>query len=255
MLFLGFGHASASEISSTADVMEAGKWSLTVTGRTVEIKPTVRISNNSAVQVNTTGGPTTIFSASNADVKMIQEFDSAIATIRYRPHDGLTYRFKAGAVQNFSLEYASGSHTNTLDTTGQGLVLGVGASWNTMPGTMVSPAITVDIGVTQTRTRLDRFKSPGLVVATDKDFVQSEVEGSVNVSKRFKYAEPYGGLKISHMISELTDGSSKEELRGKNDFVSPFVGISTDLFAGETVFFEASFVDEKALNFGMRFIF
>lgn len=235
--------------------MEAGKWSLTVTGRSVEMEPTLRISNSAAVQVPTTGGPTSIFSSSNADVKLTQDFNSALATIRFRPHDGLTYRFKGGTISDFSLDFSSGSQTNTLDSTGNGLVMGFGASWNTMPGTMVSPAITIDVGVTQTRVDLDRFKAPGVVASVDDRFVQSEVGGSVNVSKRFKFFEPYGGLKIMYVVTQLTDGVSKEQQTGYDNFVSPFVGLSTDIFPGENVFVEGSFLDEKAVNFGMRFIF
>lgn len=245
----------ASEIGASADVMEAKKWSLTVVGRSVEVEPTVTLSNTNAVQVNTTGGPVSVFAGSNADVEMTQEFESALAVIRYRPHDGLTYRLKAGVIRDFQIEFSSGGHSNKLEDTGEGFIWGLGGSWNVYPGTIVSPAITLDLGFTQSRSSLDKFTSPGVGSAVDHTFTQDEIQGSINVSKRFKQVEPYAGLAISRVISKLKDGVTKDTVRGEDDFVIPFVGVAAEMFPGEKVFIEASFLDEEAFNAGFAINF
>jgi hypothetical protein len=255
LLYGGLSSVYASEVGTTADVMESGKWSLGIIGRDTKIEPTVRISDVNSIQVPTTGGPATIFSSSNADVKMTQTFEELIGVLRFRPHDGLTYRVKAGTVHNFDLEYSSGAHTNKLQDTGEGFVWGLGAAWNVLPGTIVSPAITIDLGLTEQRSKLDRFESPGVVAVSGQRFVQDEVQAAVNVSKRFNNFEPYGGLKISRVVSTMKDDATKEQLRGQNDFAAPFIGLSVQMFPGETVFVEGSFLDERGVNFGLNITF
>jgi hypothetical protein len=247
------GHAS--ELLSSADVMEGGKWSVSVYGRTAKMEPVLSISNASSVLVPLSSGNSTIFSAQNTDVTLEQESESAVVAVKFRPKNGLTYRVKAGQIQSFDLEFSSGSHTNKLEATDGGLVWGLGAEWSVSPGSIVSPAITLDGSWTRTSVDLDRFQSPGVVSATQNRFEQDELQLALNLSRRWKQLEPFGGLKVSRLISRLRDDGTKESLRGYHDGWAPFLGLQWEFFDGESLLIEASFVDDESISAGLNLKF
>ncbi len=240
---------------SSADVMEGGKWSVSVYGRSAKIEPVLKISNAAAVQVPLTSGSATIFSSSNAEIDFDQKFEEVVAAIKYRPKNGLTYRVKAGQVRSFDIEYSSGSHTNKFEATDDGFVWGLGAEWSVSPGSIVSPAITLDAGWTQRVMDLDKFESPGVVAPTNDKFQQDEFQLALNVSKRWNKFEPFAGLKLNRVVSRLKDEGTKASLRGTQDGVSPFIGLQIEFFEAESIILEASFVDEESISAGFNLKF
>jgi hypothetical protein len=255
LLFCLTRRSNASELMSSADAMPAGSWAVHVYGSQAKTEPEVKISGVSSIQVPVNGGTSTIFSNSNATIKMDQDSASAVASVSFRPRDGLQYRVKVGQVRDFKLEFSSGSQTNTLESQSDGFVWGVGLRHNLTQGTMVSAAIAIDLSYTQTQVRLDRFQAGTLVTSADEKFRQDEFQAAVNVSKRWKNIEPYGGLKILRVVSSLRDQGTKERVSGTVDAVSPFAGIKLDVFDRESLFVEGSLVGEKAISagFGLQF--
>ncbi len=233
--------SQAAELMSTADVIEGGKWSFSFYGRSAESEPVLKLTDNNVIS-----------SGSNAELDVDQSLEEAVAAIKFRPHNGLTYRVKAGQVRNFDIEFSSGSHTNKFEATSTGLVWGLGAEWNVAPGSIVSPAVTMDASWTQRLVTLDRFQAPGVVQSVDDRFQQDEIQLALNISKRWKKVEPFAGLKVSRVISTLKDQTTKSSLRGVEDGVSPFVGIALEFFDAETLMLEASFLDEESINAGLN---
>ena len=246
---------SAVEIMSSADVMEGGKWSVSVYGRSVKIEPVLKVSDSSAVQIPLTSGSATISSSSNAEIDFDQEFEEVVAAIKFRPKNGLTYRLKVGQVRSFDIEFSSGGHSNKFEATRDGLVWGLGAEWSVYPGSIVSPAVTLDAGWTQRVVSLDRFESPGVVAVTDDKFQQDEVQLALNISKRWNKFEPFAGIKLNRVVSRLQDNGTKQSLQGTQDGVAPFVGLQLEIFESESIIIEASFVDEASISAGINLKF
>lgn len=246
---------SASELMSSADLLDAGSWSLNVYGKSVKEKPVVETSGTEAIQVPTQSGNTTIFSDANAEIEMDSEHKALVAALTFRPHDGLHYRAKIGQVRDYKLEFASGSQTNALRAESDGLLWGFGLRWNASQDTLVSAAVAIDISYTQTLINFDRFQAGSTVSSISQRFEQEEFQLGVNISRRWKKVEPYGGLKIRRLVSRLKDKNTKEQIRGETDEFNPFVGLAWLIFDKEKLMIEASFLDEQSITAGFQMNF
>lgn len=245
----------ASEVFSSADMMEAGSKAVSVYGQQSETKPVLKLSGVSAIQVPTTSGNATIFGTTNAEIEMEQTVSQVLAAFEFRPREGLTYRFKAGQVREFDLEFSSGSQINKLQASNGGYVWGVGFSGRIAPGSMVSTAISWQLGYTQTNVNIDRFQGGPAVYAVDQEWRQEEVQGSLNFSRRWKMVEPYAGLKLARVMNRLRDESTKASIRGTNDTVAPLIGFQWWVTDRESLMVEASFIDEESLTAGFKMQF
>ena len=245
----------SSELLNTADAFDTGEWQLTLSGQSIEKEPVVDVKEANIIQVPITGGSANLFSKANAEIEMEIQYKTVVAALTIRPKNGLHYRVKVGQVRNFELEFSSGSLVNSLKAESDGVLWGVGLRWNGSPSTLVSAGVALDLSYTQTRVDLDRFQSGTSVSAVDERYVEDEIQGAINVSRRFKTIEPYGGLKISRTISRLKDKKSKQSVRGEKDGVSPFLGISYEPFEKERFVVEVSFVDEKLFSAGWNLKF
>jgi hypothetical protein len=255
ILCLGFFVVEASEIFSSADTMETHGWSVSAYGREAKTQPVVRLTGTNAIQVPVTGGSATVFSNENADLKMDQRVSEVVAAFDFHPHDGLTYRARIGQIQDFDLEFSSGSQTNKLESTKSGMVWGLGVGGGIAPGSIVSTAISWQLQFTQRLVDLDRLQGGPVVYASDERFRQDEFQGSVNFSRRWKMWEPYAGLKIMRVTSRLQDNATKERVSGSKNGVSPFVGLQVGVAEKESLVIEGSFVDEKSLTAGIKLQF
>ena len=186
---------------------------------------------------------------------MEQKQEGIIAALTFRPYEGLHYRIKAGQITKYSLSYASGSLTNEFENQDSGLVWGVGARWNVSQNTMVSSAVSLDLSYTQTLVSIDRFKSGGTLTPVSQSIKQDEIQGAVTLSHRFKWIEPFGGLKVSQVKTTLKDKSTQEQLKGTQEMFSPFIGVEIEMFKNEKFIIEASFVDEKSVSAGINLNF
>ncbi len=250
--FFLISKTQASEVFSSADSMEAKSWSFSAFGSTSRLEPKVKVTNNGSVQVPTSGGSTSVFGTTNAEIKMEQESEQVVGLFEFQPHDGLKYRFKIGQVREFNLEFSSGSQTNKLETTGSGFVWGVGIGGSLAPSSIVSLGIRWDVAYAQTNVNLDRLQGGPAAYAVDQDFRQEEIQGSLTLSRRWKMVEPYGGVKVFHLMNRLVDNGTKEKIKGTNDEVSPFVGLQWMVAEKDSLVIEGSFVGEKSLSAGFK---
>ncbi len=249
------GGVFANELMSSADLMGAKEWKITVYGQTVETKPEIDVNNVDAIQIPTISGGSTVFSAANAVIELEEKFHATIANFLFRPKDGLSYGIKIGQIRGFVVGFSSGSQTNSLEANKNGFLWGANVKWNVSQGTMVSPAVALDFSLVNKSVPLDKFEAGGVTSPTDKMFEQDEYQLALNFSKRWKSLEPYGGLKGSRTVTRLKDGTTKECVRGEKDGISPFLGFQWDVFPGETIVVEGSLAEEKSFSAGMSLKF
>ena len=243
----------ASEIFSSAEMLEAGSGAVSVFGQVIETKPVVELSGVSAISVPLSGGgSSTIFSSSEAELEMEQRLSQVVASFEIRPREGLRYKFKAGQVREFDLEFSSGSQTNKLQSSNDGYVWGVGLAGRIAPGSMVSTAICWEVAYTQTNIDIDRFEGGPVVLPIDQNWRQEEVQGSMNFSRRWKMLEPFAGLKLARVMNRLKDKGSKAIVRGSNETIAPFVGLAWAVTDKESLVVEVSFVDEESITAGFK---
>ncbi len=245
----------ASEIGSSADISESKSWGISVFGTESKIEPKVKASGTDLISVPTTGGSASLFSSSDAEIKMEQQSSALVAKVEFRPGDALKYRFKVGQIREFDLEFSSGSQTNKLQSTKDGLLWGFGVSGSFAPGSIVSTAVGWDLSYTRTDVDLDRFEGGPVVYASNESFRQEEYQGSISCSRRWKMIDPYIGLKVMYVISRLQDDETKERVSGKTSFVSPFAGVQWLFADRESFVVEGSLVGEKSLTAGFKMQF
>lgn len=252
-LTIPFYTSQAGELASTADSFEAGSWRVSVYGQHVKSEPVVESAGGSGIEIPLAGGgSTTIFSSANTEIEMEAEYNAVVAAMTVRPRNGLHYRFKIGQVRDYELTFASQTVDNQFRAETDGIVWGVGARANLTQGTIVSFAFALDFSYSQLIVDFDRFQSGATVSAADHRLEQDEFQTALNISKRFQAFEPYGGVKIGRTITKLKDRATKERSRGGKDFVSPFVGLSWEMFSNEYLIVEGSFVDEKSVSAGLN---
>lgn len=243
------------ELMSSADAFETGSWQLSFYGQSVEKEPVVKISGVNSIQIQTSGGSEQVFSRVNTELNMESEYETVIAALTLRPKDGLHYQIKMGQLRNYTIQYSSGSLTNSFRSGNDGLIWGVGARWNATQGTIVSAAAALDISYTQSIVKFDRFESGTSVYTTNQRFEQDEIQIALNVSRRWNKIEPYGGLKVNRVITRMKDEITKQRVRGSKDGVAPFIGLSYEIFEKERIVVEASFIEEKSISAGMSIRF
>lgn len=245
----------ADGVFSSADLIESGGKSFSVIAVSKETEPEVHLSNSNSIQVPVSGGSVGVFSGGNATVKMEQHSSEILAIFEIRPKEGFQYRFKAGQIRDFDLQFSSGSQVNKLEATQDGFVWGAGLSGRIAAGSMVSVAISWSLDYTQTHVNLDRFQGGDVVYSSGQRWRQEEFEGNLNFSHRWKMIEPFGGLKVIRVKNRLVDETTKGKVSGANDVLSPFVGIQWNIAANESLSVGASFLDEKLFSAGFKFQF
>src|SRR5438874_2667304 len=101
-----FSRAQAAPWFGSANILDEKSWSVGGYYDSSKTKPKVKVGGVSAIQVPVSGGSSTIFSNSNADVEMEQRTASDVAVIKCRPRGGLQYEARLGQVRSFELEFS-----------------------------------------------------------------------------------------------------------------------------------------------------
>ena len=242
-----------SELMSTADAFNAGGWQISAYGQIVENEPVIDNRSSGVVEIpDGAGGTLTVFNRTNSEIEMETSYDSIIGALAFRPRHGLHYRLKFGQVNDYDLEYASGSLTNKLSSLSSGFLWGGGVRWNVTQDTLVTPAVAFDFSYTQTLIDIDRFESGATVVGVNQKVEHEEFQFAVNASNRFRQLEPFGGFKVRRLVTKLKDKSSKTKVRGAQDGISPFLGLAWSMFEKESLLVEVSFVDEVSVSGGIN---
>jgi len=243
-----------ASVGSTADEAAIDRGAFVGFFERSETEPEVRISGASAIQVPTGTGSSTVFSQSNADVKLTRTSELVGLKFTGRPKR-LRYSVFLAQVRKFEIEFASGSATNRFGASDSGLAYGIGVSGSFVPTSVASVGIGWDLQYRQTLVDFERFVSALGLAKANQRLVEDEIQASATASKRFGQISPYAGLKVSHWITRLEDRSTGERLRGNSDGASVLVGFEWEPIAGEAGFAEASFLDEESFSIGWGFRF
>lgn len=139
-----------------------------------------------------------------------------------------------------------------------GSMFGGGVKWVMFPDTLVTPAVTLDISVTQWDADINKFNVLGGVVKADWAIKATEIQGAVMVSKKLLMFDPYIGVKVINTdvdwkttVSILGVNEDKE-ISGDANGISPFVGIKFSPLPFVSVVVEGSFAKEKNVSAGVR---
>lgn len=225
----------ASELISSADIMESKSWSITAYGKTEESEP--RIKNGST------------------ELDFEAEHEATGVMLTMRPGDGMHYRMMYGVLRDYTLEVGSGAFVNKHEAQSDGRQYGFGVRLNGTPVTAVSLGVALDLSYVRQTVDFERLTSNGAGSALDERFEQDEFQAAVNISKKWQKIEPYGGVKTSYVETRILDRARQSSLYGNKVEWSPFVGLKWEFFQKESLIVEASFADEKAVSAGMNIQF
>lgn len=251
-LILCFGSfVYSAETFSNASMLDGKSWSVSAYGRSVKTEPIVHFSGGSGAA----DGSAVVISNTDADVKMTQQASDVTLALNVRPRDGLVYSVYVGQIQDFELQFSSGSQTNTLKSMSAGLRWGLGVSGMVSPLSPVSLGVTWSLAYTQTRLDLDQLHGGDQVYSVDELMLQQELQGALQATYRWKTVEPYVGLKAFRTHTRLDDKVSKQRVSGDVNGISPLLGCRWAMFDREFLQVEASFVDEKSLTAGLNIQF
>ena len=219
-----------------------------------QAKPEVRIDGNSAIQIPTSSGGSTIFSQSNADVQLTRT--QSLVGLRYAGRvQQLRYSAMVGQFRKYEVEFASGSSTNRLDASDTGLIYGVGLAGSFIPESIASVGIGWDLQARESRVDFERFHSDSGTVPANQRLVEDELQLGVTATKRFGELAPYAGGKVNRWITRLEDKGSGAQLSGHIDKASALVGVEWTPMPDNAGFVEASFFGDESVSAGWGFRF
>lgn len=152
-------------------------------------------------------------------------------------------------VANSSLKY---ENKDDFD----GTVFGGGVKYVLFPDTLVTPAVAVDIGVTQWSADINKFAGSVIVWKNELDI--TEIQGAVSVSKKLLMIDPYVGVKVFNTDVKwktnvtVAGQTVNKEIEGDANGISPFVGVKFSPLPFISVIAEGSFATETNISVGIR---
>ena len=162
---------------------------------------------------------------------------------------------KAGT-GNYEMELPSTTVRNTLSSGNNGLILGVGVRSRLLPDTIITPALSIELGLDYERYDLNNnMQSDGTSRVIDKKLEFYDYQAAVVVSKKLKFFEPYGGLKVFRTNVTLTDNSDSGKASGFKDNAGLFIGSKFNLSRYSALVAEACFVGETSFSCGLNVSF
>lgn len=182
--------------------------------------------------------------------------------VLWQPAERLTYYAHVG-IGEYSLHVPSATVANTLTGDNRGLLYGAGLKASIVPDTVVTPAIALDLSLTRSQYNFNRLTpvsgpAPGANVNQRLELMtyQFAVETShlFTLDEHWKL-EPYGGLKWTRVQADLKDLVDGSHAGGKQDTVTPFLGLRMPVGEKEAFFAEASFLDGRHYGAGLELRF
>jgi len=203
---------------------------------------------------------------------------AGMVKVIYQPWENIQY-YAAFGMGDYSLAVPSATINNTLTGDNPGTIMTAGLKAVIYPDTMVTPAIAVDLSVSNSRYAFNRsYASDGssynnidqrlnlmqyqvaveashVFTLRDADAASDEKEaekaGLAALSGQGFKIEPYGGLKWVRIQSDLKDLNDGTHSGGQQDTVTPFLGLRIPVSKNEGLFAEAQFVDGYAYAAGL----
>jgi hypothetical protein len=211
----------------------------------------LQVNSNDAIAV----GNVQYFSAVTNDLATDVKSDRVAVKWSFHPTPEIDYWLKAGSA-NYELSYPAASERDTLSSDEPGYVVGFGFRKLLMPDTIVTPAVSVDLGGEYLECGLQRFQQGNAAATVVSDrVVQTEVQASVIASKKYKVFEPYAGLKVSDEGLSLLNKASVNSVSGTKNLVSLFAGCKVAMAGKDGLIIEASFIGQTAFTAGWNIEF
>ena len=187
---------------------------------------------------------------------------AGIMKLVYQPWERFQYYATYG-LGNYTLSVPSTTVTNVItgDTIGQ--IFGAGMKASIVPDTAVTPAIALDVSMTEAFYNFNRI-FPGGVPGASGDISQRLTLTTYQIALESSHlfvldenwkVEPYGGIKWVRVQADLKDLGDGSHAGGQTDTVSPFVGVRVPVEDHEAFFAEASFVDGYHYGGGLELRF
>jgi len=239
---------NATEILFPASQVPTGKCSVVALYSAGSEDLNLHVSSVDQIKVGTSGlGYTT---NSSNDLTVSQRSSASGLRVLFNPNDGLYYWLKAGLI-NYDVEVPSVSVKDTLSSQDNGYFVGVGARSLLMPDTIVTPAFSVEGGVTYSDVAMGSLKqgdtSP---VAVNDKIKELEVQFAAIISKKIRKFEIYGGGKISRTYLTLINLSNPGSVSGYKDQPGAFFGARYYLQPRESLVLEASAFGDNLISIG-----
>ncbi len=208
------------------------------------------VNSNDTIAVGNAQYHSAVTNDLSTDVKS----DRVAVRWAFQPTPEIDYWFKIGSA-NYELSYPSSTITNTLLSDGNGYVVGFGFRKLLMPGTIVTPAIAVDLGGEYLECGLHRLQQSGSSSVVSDRIVQTEVQASLTASKKYQHFEPYSGLRIAKEGLWLYNTDTAGSVSGIKDLVSLFAGCKVAMAGKDGLIVEASFIGQTAFTVGWNIEF
>ena len=180
----------------------------------------------------------------------------------WQPWERFQYYANYG-VGSYSMSVPSATVSNVLTGATVGQIFGAGLKASIVPDTLVTPAIALDAGITQSLYNFNR-RFPGGTPGANNNIDQrlSLMTYSVAVESSHLFTidenwklEPYGGIKWTRVQADLKDLGDGSHAGGQTDTVTPFLGLRVPVEDHEAFFAEASFVDGYHYGGGLELRF
>ena len=198
----------------------------------------------------------------SGDVEAKGAGGAGLVKVVWQPWERFQYYAHFGA-GDYSLRVPSTTISNVLTGDNHGLIYGAGMKASIVPDTIVTPAVAMDISLTQSRYNFNRRfpgGTPGVSGSIDQRLILMTYQFAVEASHLFTLdeywkLEPYGGIKWTRVEADLKDMVDGAHAGGKQDTASPFLGLRVPVGDHEAFFAEASFVDGYHYGGGLELRF
>ena len=170
----------------------------------------------------------------------------AIVPINYK----INFYTKAGFI-NSEIERDNNRYSGKTDFS----LYGGGIKYIFFPDTIVTPAITLDLGVTFSSNYMDKRKINNLKKEIDTKLETLEYQGALIISKKLNLFEPFGGIKFftSQIEWENREGQSYKGIN--NTDVGSFIGSKVFFYPLVSLVLEMDFIGEVGYGIGLDFKF
>lgn len=217
--------------------------------------------------INDSGSCTTPNSLSFAcgsagDLEAKGDGGAGMLKVVWQPWERFQYYAMFGA-GDYSMKVASTTVSNIYSGDNTGRIYGAGFKASVVPDTIVTPAIAIDVSLTRSLYNFNRRFQSGISGASDNITQRLELmtyQFAVESSHLFTLneswkLEPYGGVKWTRVQAELKNLVDGDRAGGRQDTVTPFLGLRVPIEDHEAFFAEASFIDGYHYGAGLELRF
>jgi hypothetical protein len=220
------------------------------------------IAGSGACTAAPPNGAVTFACGASGDIEANGSGGAGLVKLVWQPWERFQYYALFGK-GNYTLSVPSATVTNVLTGDNYGLIYGAGFKASIVPDTLVTPAIALDLSLTRSDYNFNRRfpgGTPGVSGDINQRLVLMTYQFGVESSHLFVLdehwkLEPYGGIKWMRVEADLKDLIDGSHAGGKQDTVSPFLGLRVPIEDHETFFAEASFVNGYQYGGGLELRF